>query len=80
MRITAGGVYVMVQKYGIEGLLTIDKTEAIIQCNPEQELAKVISKSDGQELKTLKVFDGVKVEIRAAMIEFRRTIELVLLI
>lgn len=70
----------MVKKYGIEGLLTIDNTVAIIESNPEKEEAKVISKSNGQELKTLKVFDGVRVEIKAAMIEYRRTVELVLLL
>ena len=80
MRIGASGVYVMVKKYGIEGLLTIDNTAAIIESNPEKEEAKVISKSNGQELKTLKVFDGVRVEIKAAMIEYRRTVELVLLL
>lgn len=27
MRITQGGIYVMVEKYGIEGLLVINETE-----------------------------------------------------
>ena len=81
MRISASGPYVMVKKYGIEGLLTVDKNMATIQSNPEKEVAKVITKSAGQEeVKTLKVFDSVKVEIRAAMVEYRRTVELVLLL
>ena len=81
MRISASGPYVMVKKYGIEGLLTVDKNMATIQSNPEKEVAKVITKSAGQEeVKTLKVFDSVKVEIRAAMVEYRRTVELVLIL
>ena len=81
MRISASGPYVMVKKYGIEGLLTVDKNMATIQSNPEKEVAKVITKSAGQEeVKTLKVFDSVQVEIRAAMVEYRRTVELVLLL
>ena len=44
-------------------------------------MAKIIAKGASQEvLKTLKVFDSVKVEIRAAMVEYRRTVELVLLL
>ena len=81
MRISASGPYVMVKKYGIEGLLTVDSSAAIIESNPEKEIANVISKTGGQDvLKTLKVFDSVKVEIRAAMVEYRRTVELVLIL
>ena len=35
---------------------------------------------DGRKDKVLKVFDSVMVEIRAEMIEYRRTVQLVLLI
>ena len=40
MRITQGGVYVMVQKFGLEGLLTIDdahKSQYTIETNVEKE-------------------------------------------
>jgi hypothetical protein len=49
MRITQGGVYVMVQKYGIEGLLVVTGT---INCIPEKETAVI----NGKEVK---VFDRV---------------------
>lgn len=82
MRISASGPYVMVKKYGIEGLLTVDGQVAYIESNPEKEEARVISKkgSGQQVLKVLKVFDSVNVEIKAAMVEFRRTVELALLL
>ena len=38
MRITQGGIYVMVQKYGIEGLLVSQRP---IQCYPEKEQAVI---------------------------------------
>ena len=41
MRITQGGVYVMVQKYGIEGLLV---TEGTLKCMPEKETALINDK------------------------------------
>jgi hypothetical protein len=68
MRITQGGIYVMVQKYGLEGLLVVEKGKT--QCNPEKEKASV----DGREYK---VFDRVQVMIRAQMVEFRRSVVLV---
>jgi hypothetical protein len=66
MRITQSGVYVMVQKYGIEGLLV--STEPI-QCYPEKEQAAI-----GKH--TLSVFDNVTVDIKAEMVEFRRSVSL----
>jgi exoribonuclease R len=68
MRITQGGLYVMVQKYGIEGLLVVNSGSVV--CQPEKETA-VVNK------KTIKVFDRVKVQIVAQMVEFRRTVSLV---
>ena len=50
MRISASGPYVMVKKYGIEGLLTVDGERARIDSNPEKELAVVYSSSGGEEL------------------------------
>jgi len=67
MRVTQGGVYVMVQKYGIEGLLVIEGT---VKCMPEKETAVI----NGKEVK---VFDRVKVLIKAEMVEFRRSVSLV---
>jgi exoribonuclease R len=49
MRVTQGGVYVMVQKYGIEGLLVIEGT---VRCIPEKETAVINGKD-------VKVFDRV---------------------
>ena len=56
----------MVQKYGIEGLLVVTGT---IQCIPEKETALI----NGKEVK---VFDRVKVIIKAEMVEFRRSVSL----
>ena len=67
MRITQGGVYVMVKEYGIEGLLTSDQP---ISCNPEKETAVIGGK-------VLKVFERVNVLIRAEVVEFRRSVTLV---
>jgi uncharacterized protein YlzI (FlbEa/FlbD family) len=67
MRITQGGVYVMVQKFGLEGLLV---TSAKMSCIPEKETALI----NGKEVK---VFDRVNVFIKAEMVEFRRSVSLV---
>lgn len=67
MRVTQSGVYVMVQKYGLEGLLVVD---GALACKPETESAEVCGN-------TVKVFDRVKVKIVAQMVEFRRTVSLV---
>jgi hypothetical protein len=58
----------MVQKYGIEGLLVVSSGNVV--CQPEKETAVVNGK-------TIKVFDRVKVQIVAQMVEFRRTVSLV---
>ena len=83
MRVAASGPYVMVKKFGIEGLISLDKAMqdagVSIQSNTEKEEARVVF-SDGRKDKVLKVFDSVMVEIRAEMIEYRRTVQLVLLI
>lgn len=68
MRITQGGIYVMVQKYGIEGLLVSEKLP--IQCYPEKEQAVI---GDRQ----ISVFQRVTVEIVAEMVEFRRSVSLI---
>lgn len=57
----------MVQKYGIEGLLEVNGT---VVCQPEKETAVVNGR-------IVKVFDRVKVQIKAQMVEFRRTVSLV---
>lgn len=68
MRVTQGGVYVMVQKYGLEGLLVTEN--ATVKYMPEKETAVINGKD-------LKVFERVKVLIKAEMVEFRRTVSLV---
>ena len=45
MRIANTGPYVMVKKFGIEGLLTVDpamQSSVVIESAPEREEAKVI--------------------------------------
>ena len=84
MRVAASGPYVMVKKFGIEGLLTVDpamSSSVVIESAPEREEATVILTRDGStERRTLKVFDNLTVEIRAEMVEYRRTVQLVLVL
>ena len=50
MRIAASGPYVMVKKFGIEGLLTVDpamSSSVVIESAPEREEATVIQTRDG---------------------------------
>lgn len=68
MRVTQGGVYVMVQKYGLEGMLAIENLS--VKYLPERETVIIDSKD-------IRVFDRVNVFIRADMIEFRRTVSLI---
>mgnify|MGYP000961089976 CR=1 FL=1 len=71
----------MVKKFGIEGLLSLDPAlqgKVAIESSPEQEEARVVYLDGSKEPRTLKVFDTVKVEIRAEMVEYRRTVQLVL--
>ena len=68
MRITQGGVYVMVKKFGIEGLLVTQGKS--LQCNPEKETALVNGKQ-------FRVFDRINVEIKAEMVEFKRSVSLI---
>ena len=75
MRITHAGAYVMVQKYGIEGLLCMDDTlecTRTITTNVDKEEAYLPAVTT-----PLKVFDCVDVKIVAKMVEFRRSILLV---
>jgi len=82
MRIAQGGVYVMVQKYGLEGLLVVDdavKKQVTVEMNVEKEEAYIIDQRKAKETrKVVKVFDNLDVEIRAEMVEYRRTVSLVL--
>ena len=72
----------MVDKFGLEGLLTIDdkqKKSVHIEINMEKEEAQIIDQRKATDVrKTVKVFDTVKVEIRAQMVEYRRTVSLIL--
>jgi len=81
LRIAQGGPYVMVKKFGIEGLLTIDpamKDKIAIEASSEREEARIVFLDGSKEPQPLKVFDNVSVEIRAEMVEYRRTVQLIL--
>jgi hypothetical protein len=82
MRITQGGIYVMVEKYGIEGLLVVNNQQEeskqqsyALETKPEKDEA--ILRSPGGKSLTVKTFDRVRVEIQAQMVEYRRTVNLV---
>lgn len=67
MRITQGGIYVMVEKYGIEGLLVVNehgqeesKQQYQVETRPEKDEAVL---SQGKTKLTIKTFDRVKVQI-----------------
>jgi hypothetical protein len=83
MRITQGGIYVMVEKYGIEGLLVVNNQQEeskqqsyALETKPEKDEA--ILRSPGGKSLTVKTFDRVRVEIQAQMVEYRRTVNLVI--
>ena len=72
----------MVQKFGIEGLLTVDETvkqQVTIEMDVEKEEAYIIDQRKAKVTKkVVKVFNNLQVEIRAEMVEYRRTVSLVL--
>ena len=72
----------MVQKFGIEGLLIVDdsvKKQVKVEMNVEKEEAYIIDQRKAKETKkVIKVFDNIDVEIRAEMVEYRRTVSLIL--
>ena len=73
----------MVQKFGLEGLLVVDhaiKKQVTVEMNVEKEEAYIIDQRKGKETrKVVKVFDNLNVEIRAEMVEYRRSVSLILL-
>jgi exoribonuclease R len=81
MRITQGGIYVMVEKYGIEGLLVLNDTTSEeskeqfqLQARPEKDEATILT---AKRSIFVKIFDRVNVQIKAEMVEFRRAVNLV---
>ena len=82
MRITQGGVYVLIQKFGIENLISVDTAEGPITCSkittdPSNETAILIVTENGSTLdKKINLFDHLTIEIKAEMVEFRRSINL----
>lgn len=84
MRITTGGIYVMVEKYGIEGLLVLNDTDPRteesksgrleLEARPEKEEATITA---GKKSIVIRTFDRINVQIKAQMVEFRRTVNLV---
>ncbi len=52
MRIAQGGPYVMVKKFGLEGLLTLDASlgdTVVIESKPEKEEARIVFKDGSRE-------------------------------
>jgi len=69
MKVTNAGVYVMVPKYGIEGLLTEQPKEGVtILIDHDKEQAIVNNKDK------IAIFEKLNIRIEAKMIELRRTI------
>ncbi|CDW74058.1 exosome complex exonuclease rrp44 [Stylonychia lemnae] len=69
MKITRAGIYVMIKKYGIEGLLA-EEEESKFVIDSEKEEAII----NGQV--SIQAFSNIKVRIVAQSIEFRRQIKL----
>ena len=74
----------MVEKYGIEGLLVLNdarpgqaeesKDQLQLQARPEKDEATITA---GKHAVVVRTFDRVNVQIKAEMVEFRRTVNLV---
>ena len=84
MRITQAGIYVLIQKYGIEGLIVPDAeqskdhivcTAIASESGKEEAMLKVVDNGVEEHLK-VRLFDHLKIEIKAEIIEFRRSINL----
>ena len=84
MRITQAGVYVLIQKYGIEGLIVPDKVQSdshaicsqiMYDVNSEQSSLYITENGKDSTVK-VHLFDHISIEIKAEMIEFRRSINL----
>jgi exoribonuclease R len=78
MRITTGGIYVMVEKYGLEGLLVLNDAKGEkgeLDARPEKDEATIVC---GKKSIVVRTFDRINVQIKAEMVEFRRTVNLVL--
>ena len=73
MRVTNGGVYVMVEKYGLEGLLVLENGQKL-EAKPEKDEATIFG--PGVQV-VVKTFDRINVQITAEMVEFRRSVNLV---
>jgi len=65
---------VSVEKFGIEGLLVVEDNLRV-DVTPEADEA-VLSRSN-KVVRRVKVFDRLNVQIRAEMVEFRRSVNLV---
>ena len=64
----------MVEKYGIEGLLVLENGLKL-DARPEKDEATIL----GLDKVVVKTFDRINVQIRAEMVEFRRSVNLVYL-
>ena len=52
----------------------------VIESSPEKQEARIIYKDGSKETRIVNVFDNLDIEIRAEVEEFRRTVQLVLLV
>lgn len=82
MRITQAGVYVLIQKYGIEGLLIEDNAEGPVTCSkitadvPNEEAQLTVTTDGKTSLRKVTLFDHLTVEVKAELVEFRRSLNL----
>ena len=88
MRITQAGVYVQIQKYGVEGLLCEGGGEK--DASNSVEVKKIISdaatesaeivlgnaKKGVDEVVKVQLFDHMRIQIVANIVEFRRSLSL----
>jgi len=87
MRITQAGIYVQIQKYGIEGLVSEDPAAA--KSNGESRCTKIVPdvEQERAELQmqqpngrsgpiTVSLFDHLKIQVKAEIVEFRRSLNL----
>lgn len=82
MRITQSGVYVLIQKYGIENLISTDNNPGAVTCSnittdvTKEQATLTVTENGVTSERKVTLFDHLSIEIKAEMIEFRRSINL----
>lgn len=82
MRITQSGVYVLIQKFGIENLISTDNNPGPVTCSkvitdvPKEQATLTVTENGVTADRKVSLFDHLTIEITAEMIEFRRSINL----